>query len=56
MALPLLSDIDISAVMTFADILKQILDCSSSQTHFKIYVADVLLADVWVVGNHLLHG
>ena len=56
MALPLLSDIDISAVMTFVDILKQILDCSNSQTHFKIYVADVLLADVWVVGNHLLHG
>ena len=56
MVMPLLFDANISAVMTFVNILVQILDCSNGQTRFNIYVAVVILAEVWVVGNHVLVG
>ena len=51
--MPLLFDANISAVMTFANILIQIFDCRNGQTHFNIYEAVVLLTDVWNVGNQV---
>ena len=54
--MPLLSDANITTVMTFVNILIQILDGSNGQTHFNVYVAVVFLAEVWVVVNHILFG
>ena len=41
---PLLSDVNISAILTLVNVLVQILDCNNGHKHFNIHVAVVLLA------------
>ena len=51
-----LSDANITEVMTFVNILIQILEGSNGQARFNIYHANPIMPEVSVVGNLVLFG